>query len=1393
MVDLSGLSLSSTLSNPNSTDTTPVANGFPNNVQPAPPVVVPMDLTSACLAGDIMRVIAILGLDSSRMSPKERRAGASAGSDGKSAGGGGGGGEDGSSSNSNEKEEQGVSVNVSLSPTGLLPLHCAASRGHVDLVMLLVDRAGAVVDLTDHENETALLKAAYHGHDDVVAFLLERKASPNHKDKDGWTALHNCASRGHVNGAHLLIEGGADVNAQSNNGTTPLMSASQKGYLDIVNLLLNAWANPLSKNNYGDSAYDLAAQSEEAYICEVLEDSEIRWIQRQHQQDDTTTKSISPFTTTTHLHNTIIETIEEYQRNSFFAPSKFTPDNLTSLDKQLRSAWWNPKYMKPMTMREVFLPSMGLDGSTWFWMTDWKMDLRHPRVDFVEGWMYARNVDDDEGGWCCDVSGLGGGGIAGGIGGLVRKRRWIRVRRRRLVDGGVGAGGASSTSHGGVERLSAVRAREMDYVGRAEDVLGSLKSALTKAPDMLSGLKEEVKRYEEAIQILLGGLKSDPLPDRKKKASETAMRYLARAEELTEAIAAMEKGESESADDGSSGLSLSGTGLDSFGEGVKGEGDGGMRSGGSVVGSVVGADTQSSESGFGGGVGGGGEIASSYREEFLASSGWRLVDGVLVVDEAAQSAEADALGLPRGAPIPLGDPDQIGIPSSSEAVRYDVWADEEAEAAIEESEEPDDIGSAGSKRLSRRLLEPLSDDNLPPPGSPISGITEGPRGGGDPTTMSVSVQRRSVAGGVEQLVPGNRSPLVPETTEVNVLTTPTHSQGSFPSPAVSIPRGEDGVMSPAGNNSGVGAGDSGGRYESGQGSLPVRVSGGGVVPRWTPARSPPALWQPDGTAVGCGQCGKKFTLFVRRHHCRWCGRVFCDSCTNHRLPLNSIRAPSTLHRVCDSCNDYLTGPDSPLAFGEEGHSTTSVGAPSLSSSTPSSSSSSFFARGESAAELASLQQSAANAISAFATSLAAATTTAWAGFASSTSPNPPSPLRAGTARTGGGANATTTRSHISRNNSWLVDYEQQFGHLNDDGHSGDQRSPSIDGRSMTDSIMNECPVCQTSLDAFDDPEEAEGHVADCLRKVAVGRGVGMVISGNRYIAIMLSTQITLTTIVAMSAALVSALPSNLEKRAAAGPNFPCMLLHCGLDLIECGIDQTCRNGLQCVSGCSNAANPTVCQVQCFGAYNSPHLTNINTCLFKNNCVPAPPQDPNAVCPTPRNLTTIQQSGMTINDLDGSWWILKGLSPTYDYFSCQQMKFTPVTQSLHRYDYYYQPGGVAGTKVSYIACNATTIIDTQSNTPTIGQFNIDYSIFGGLGHDHWYILSRPHPDFALIWYCGHSSLGLYTGGVVAARDPYAQIPEYVQQAFADAIVAANFDTPVKYDDYKAVSNVNCAVN
>jgi len=68
------------------------------------------------------------------------------------------------------------------------------------------------------------------------------------------------------------------------------------------------------------------------------------------------------------------------------------------------------------------------------------------------------------------------------------------------------------------------------------------------------------------------------------------------------------------------------------------------------------------------------------------------------------------------------------------------------------------------------------------------------------------------------------------------------------------------------------------------------------------------IWRLDSQVATCQSCTTEFNIFVRRHHCRNCGGVYCAECTQSRQRL-SFLGYHTPVRVCDSCNRHLSFAD----------------------------------------------------------------------------------------------------------------------------------------------------------------------------------------------------------------------------------------------------------------------------------------------------------------------------------------------------------------------------------------------------------------------------------------------------------------------------------------------------
>jgi hypothetical protein len=61
---------------------------------------------------------------------------------------------------------------------------------------------------------------------------------------------------------------------------------------------------------------------------------------------------------------------------------------------------------------------------------------------------------------------------------------------------------------------------------------------------------------------------------------------------------------------------------------------------------------------------------------------------------------------------------------------------------------------------------------------------------------------------------------------------------------------------------------------------------------------PKEFWLPNETSKSCRRCDKGFTAVSRKHHCRYCGLIFCNNCAKENQRISSI---TKLERICEDC------------------------------------------------------------------------------------------------------------------------------------------------------------------------------------------------------------------------------------------------------------------------------------------------------------------------------------------------------------------------------------------------------------------------------------------------------------------------------------------------------------
>ena len=157
------------------------------------------------------------------------------------------------------------------------PLHAAIDKGHLDVVLLLLDY-GANVDSRGRLRQTALYMASSRGYTEIVQLLIDHRADLNAEcdDRDDenwsvtWTALHVASKNGRREIARMILEGGADVNLRDNNGRSPLHIASRHRSNDFARLLLDHGANPNASDNWGKTVLYYASSEGNRTVLTLL-------------------------------------------------------------------------------------------------------------------------------------------------------------------------------------------------------------------------------------------------------------------------------------------------------------------------------------------------------------------------------------------------------------------------------------------------------------------------------------------------------------------------------------------------------------------------------------------------------------------------------------------------------------------------------------------------------------------------------------------------------------------------------------------------------------------------------------------------------------------------------------------------------------------------------------------------------------------------------------------------------------------------------------------------------------------------------------------------------------------------------------------------------------------
>ncbi|WKY16439.1 hypothetical protein Q1695_001242 [Nippostrongylus brasiliensis] len=165
-----------------------------------------------------------------------------------------------------QDDEEGIQEDDSNSETRIFLKH--AENGSLDDLREMLEKDQHLLSCADEDGYTALHRAAYNDHVEVVSFLLERGADAEARTKQGWTPLHSAANWGNYAVVARLISHGVDVNARSNGSVTALHLAissqcdDAESVFHCVRYLLHSPGVDVSiRSGSGDTPVELARRT----------------------------------------------------------------------------------------------------------------------------------------------------------------------------------------------------------------------------------------------------------------------------------------------------------------------------------------------------------------------------------------------------------------------------------------------------------------------------------------------------------------------------------------------------------------------------------------------------------------------------------------------------------------------------------------------------------------------------------------------------------------------------------------------------------------------------------------------------------------------------------------------------------------------------------------------------------------------------------------------------------------------------------------------------------------------------------------------------------------------------------------------------------------------------
>ena len=253
----------------------------------------------------------------------------------------------------------------------------------------------------------------------------------------------------------------------------------------------------------------------------------------------------------------------------------------------------------------------------------------------------------------------------------------------------------------------------------------------------------------------------------------------------------------------------------------------------------------------------------------------------------------------------------------------------------------------------------------------------------------------------------------------------------------------------------------------------------------------------------------------------------------------------------------------------------------------------------------------------------------------------------------------------------------------------------------------------------------------------------------------------------------------------------CMLELCTKQSISCLLASNCRNAVKCAQQCMADwdSDKTLekfhvqnCTNKCAFTFADDTYAKFVGCFSDYQCIGFPPIK--NTCRAP-NVHPIKQ--LSIKDMQGSWWVVKGYHPVYDCYPCQRLYLTPYNASFWNYTPVYQV---------YLTNDSLELVTQHMTIPTSPagkNISFVYHDVGLVHYETWWLIDKAEDgSYLQMYYCGHTLQWNYEGALVLARNrtlddgAYASIASSYQKAVGlDFSQFCNTSTSTSCPDWKTM--------